>query len=543
MFPTTLGAMNEAAEAEGVRSRRGWNSMSHGVDLLAPLRRAGIAGIACAALGPWALAGEQGAPPTFVRVETAEHSFTPLHSYAAGKTETGALFFGGLDGMGMHVIFGGTEPAFPVKAYSRSIHLYDDSTETLYSGGVDHLPDSIRRALLVSNIPHHQIGGTLYLFGGYGAELDGSDWTTRATVTAIDLARVEAALRAGEPVPAKAFNVQPSPASQVTGAVAMRMGPYVALIGGHDFSGDYAGVGTPGSNQEYVQRISLFDPEQSMATPAETVVGLANELFRRDMNASPATLPDEQGVDAPGMVIHGGVFNGIFPWLTPVTYRLGDARAEDHVDVEMRMNQYEGPRASFWSESARENRFILFSGLSSHDWNEQTGDWTFNFSTPWTSEITQQRIIAGEWVGDPEGGTRGAPPPVIDTVVGQMPLPLVNGELILNPRLPLAPNGQVLLDELPSSEILLGRIYGGLAAAMPGDAPPTFPSGSIYEIYLVVGVRGDADRDGRVDSQDLSYLLSVWRSKETRVDFNLDGRVDGLDLAFLLGAWGNDTPG
>lgn len=501
----------------------------------------------CAVIGAGAMicaadAAMAEAPQTSFRIEQSSQTFTPLQSHAHGKTATGQLFFGGLSGMGLHPFFV-QEIAFPVKAYNREIYLFDDDTGSLFISDIAHLSDDVRRALTVSNVPHVQYGDTLYMYGGYGATLDGADWTTRETLLEIDLPMIEAALRAGQPAPEAAFNVVPSAAAQTSGAVIIKMGDEFVILGGAIHEGDYGGVATTTFFQEYTRDARVFDRNAGMATPDRTLLSpQADELNRRDMNASPAQLPDGNGGVVDGFVINGGVFNGIFPWFNPVRYAKTDAEVQEDGGIEQWMNQYEAPRASFWSASNGENRFVLFGGISSHTWDG--AEWTFDFNAPWTPQITQQRMIDGQWMGQElVNGFSGQTVTVIDEVIGEMPAPISNTDLVLNRLIPTNENGQILLDQMPANEVLLGRIYGGLWAAMPGNNVPTYASSTILDVYVTTGVRGDITRDGVVNSNDLAALLGAWGESDTVTDLNLDGVINGADLATLLGLWGNDMPG
>jgi len=78
---------------------------------------------------------------------------------------------------------------------------------------------------------------------------------------------------------------------------------------------------------------------------------------------------------------------------------------------------------------------------------------------------------------------------------------------------------------------------------------PASPPGLFYEVEytdttvsFVVHRDLDLTRDFRIDSADLSALLTSWGriidTPEQTPDFNRDGLVDGADLGVLLGAWG-----
>ncbi|MDY7108564.1 MAG: dockerin type I domain-containing protein, partial [Planctomycetota bacterium] len=47
----------------------------------------------------------------------------------------------------------------------------------------------------------------------------------------------------------------------------------------------------------------------------------------------------------------------------------------------------------------------------------------------------------------------------------------------------------------------------------------------------------DMDGDGKVDVDDLLFLLGEWGREDSPADLNCDGIVDTADLLYLLGAW------
>lgn len=52
-----------------------------------------------------------------------------------------------------------------------------------------------------------------------------------------------------------------------------------------------------------------------------------------------------------------------------------------------------------------------------------------------------------------------------------------------------------------------------------------------------LGIPGDINNDGTVNSIDLAYLLADWGTSLLRSDFNHDGIVDAADLGTLLANW------
>jgi hypothetical protein len=124
-----------------------------------------------------------------------------------------------------------------------------------------------------------------------------------------------------------------------------------------------------------------------------------------------------------------------------------------------------------------------------------------------------------------------------EVIIGRTPLPFTNTHLLLQDNIPHNANGQVMLDDMPHNEVLLGKIYGGLFAQEPGAAPVTFASSTVYKVYISVGVRGDANKDGIVNFSDLNAILSQFGGPGSS-DLNLDGVVNFTDLNTVLSNFG-----
>lgn len=470
------------------------------------------------------------AQPMSVRVEVAEHSMPPLHSYAMGEVGDWAIFFGGISGMGLHSLLGGgapgtLPPSFPVKVFSTRIIALNMTTGETLTDEIEPLPASVRLALTVTNIPNVQVGGSLLMYGGLGPTEDGSDWDTRNTVTSINLPAVLEALQAGQHVPASAFTQQAAPDGRVAGGIIVRLTEQrYALIGGSLFIGDYAGNTSFLNN--YSEKAHLFDAGVSISAPTDTFE--TPTLHRRDMNALPMTYPDRKNGVRPGFAIAGGVFqNGFFVWENPLYYRDGDPTVTDEYVFIQHMNQYEAGAISFYSARLDENRQVLFGGISNQRYEE--GEFVPDILVPWVTDITQIRVQGGVYLDE--------------TVVGQTPLPTTNVQTLILPNVPRLENGQIDLDALPANEVRVALLPGGLRAAEPAGAPFTYASGDVYEVYITFGVRGDVTRDGVVNSADLAQLLTSWGAEQSVADLNFDGVVNGADMATLLALWGNSTPG
>lgn len=461
-----------------------------------------------------------------VRVEASTIPFTPLQSYAYGKVSQDVLFFGGVSGQGMHHLGQSAGVvAFSLPVFSDRIHLVDQVEGAIYTGAVGHFSTEMRDLLRFTSPGFVQYGDKLYIYGGYGPLSNGTEWFTKATMVEIDLPSVRNALRNNLPIPEAAFSAHACPAGQVAGTAIVRLGERFALIGGSNFTGDY-GLGKVGGQpfeNFYSDSVQIFDTTVSMTEPIQTFYD-PYWLHRRDMQALPITL-GPAGSTRPGFAVPGGVFIGPFPWENPLVFGLGDAEVTGDENFIQKMNQYESAHVSFYSENNNVNRLVLMGGLSFQIFDE--GEFYYDFLVPWVREITELTLSTnGEWFHDSE------------MIIGHFPQPTTNGHFVLRPNIPVNSSGQVLLDQMPHNEHLLGRVFGGISAVVPGPEPDTYASSTVYNVYVTVGLKGDVNKDGVVNFADFSMVLGQYGTAGPEADMNLDGVVDFTDLSLILANYG-----
>ncbi|MGP1309131.1 MAG: hypothetical protein ACTS27_02910, partial [Phycisphaerales bacterium] len=248
-------------------------------------------------------------------------------------------------------------------------------------------------------------------------------------------------------------------------------------------------------------------------------------LRRRDGNVLPITVPDGNGGTKPGLIVAAGVFrNGFDIWEEPLIYGVDDSAVYFEEFILQKANQYETANLSLYSAAADENRIVIFGGITKYLYDEDFG-WFDPFTFPWTDQINEFSLINGQMVADSE------------VIIGRTPLPFTNNHLLLRDYVPHNENGQVLLDQMPHNEILIGKTYGGLFAQEPAPAPTTFASSTVYNVYMTVGVPGDANKDGIVNFGDLNLILSQFGAAGS-ADLTLDGIVSFADLNVVLSNFG-----
>ncbi|MCC6906320.1 MAG: hypothetical protein IT430_00135 [Phycisphaerales bacterium] len=397
-------------------------------------------------------------------------SFVPLQSYIMAEAGGDLLFFGGLSGMGFHSRARDGRTTFPSEDFNREVYLYDLDTQTTLSASISTLPSPLSEFLVATNAQGVQYGETLYLYGGYGPAPSAQSWATWDSVIQIDLAAVRQAILDGADLPESAFTVRHSAEAQVAGGAIIKLGPYFALVGGSNFTGNYGDEAT--FSNVYSNEIHLFDPAASLVNPIRTYTD--DQYHRRDGNVTPVML-GAAGNQRAGFLVHIGVFkpgNEILPevWEHPLIFDSQSRQVTLDVNFTQMMNQYEAPRVSFHSAARGENYIITLGGLSGANWDGQ--QFVRNMTIPWVIDVTMLKMRDSAVVSE--------------TVVGATLKPVTNAELVPNPDLPHNALGQVDWDALVAGEVLLGHFYGGIQATNPGNSAVTEASPRVYAVYATI---------------------------------------------------------
>lgn len=411
-----------------------------------------------------------GAQISNVRTEGTSAAFEPLQSYCMGETQGDLLFFCGLSGMGFHSRARDGRTTFPTEAFNRSVYLYNPQTQTTRSATISTLSTALQTFLTATNAQAVQSGDRLYIYGGYGPVVDTQSWATWDSIIEIDLPAVRDAILNSLDLPESAFILRNAPAARVAGGAMVKIGPYFALVGGSNFTGNYADP--PNFANDYSNAIHIFDPGVSLTTPIRTYTD--DQYHRRDGNVTLVTL-GLPGNQRPGFLQHIGVFkpgNEILPevWEHPLIYDTQSRQVVLDVGFTQMMNQYEAPRVSFHSARQGKNYIITLGGLSGANWDGL--NFVPNIHLPWVTDVTMLTMADTSVVGE--------------TVVGAALKPVTNAEFVLNADLPHNALGQVDYDALVAGEVLLGHFFGGIEAANPGNSAQTHASNLVYAVYATI---------------------------------------------------------
>jgi len=292
---------------------------------------------------------------------------------------------------------------------------------------------------------------------------------------------------------ARLFKMVQHPLLQVTGGELIKSGDDFFLVMGQKFMGRYFAFGSglpPGTTQEYteeVRQITLVPGRFEILNIARLSQADRSELHRRDLNVE-VTFDAVSGRQVIG--IYGGVFKTGGPggFEKPILFDPEDGtfRVQDH--ARQLFNGYATSVIPVWSEQAGIMAQVFFGGIGHgvyHTHKEVLG--LDNDGMPFVSDIsvlTHSRD--GTWseyvLPDPVPGNQ---------------LLAANSVFVPVPELrrkgAIGPENIVQIDKFTDGQrVMIGRIYGGILAAMPqppkhvekGDEVPTEATDKIFEVYI-----------------------------------------------------------
>jgi hypothetical protein len=467
--------------------------------------------------------------PFSVQLRAAKiEGFPGIHS-EAGAMHEGLLVLMAGRRNGMHV-FPPERAATQVQAFPRteaneSIYVIDPAKSVLVgSANIDKLPESYQEQLRATNTQYTEDGGWLYIVGGY--TYDGESMKTLDRVTAIDLAALIEAVKAGQPLDeafATAHMVQASNlALAVTGGELQKLGDQFLLIFGNRFDGLY----TPGESvavQTYSESVRAFGFGLDVSSGApklavtfagsDPAVGTQQDpegpYHRRDGVIEPAI--DTQG--KPRIAVYGGAFKGgrMEGYTTPIyidadsAAPLGFSITEDKATTQL-LSQYKCGVIQTYDGAAAVMYTTLFGGISQYYWDPASGSLKRDpidlangvDGLPFIDSVSTMRLSNSSAAGTTGGGTQTAqflhegqsfPPADARPQCGgdtKVDATLLGTETVFfdAPGVPAYDNGVLRLDQITAPTVV-GYLVGGIAATAPYSVKgPTCASDIIYTVTL-----------------------------------------------------------
>jgi len=390
--------------------------------------------------------------------------------------------------------FSSTPDNFPPLQQNTIVYVVDPKKGTVKTKSLldptSHLSRTQIDTLSTTAAQYYQVGNTLYVVGGYGVDTSSGQFSTKSTLSAIDVPGLIRWVESGSSkVTAAEYIRQTShPLLQVTGGYLSQTDPHspFLLIFGQNFTGYY----TSGSNGNYTQQVRPFkiiDTGRSLSVQPEKQPTPNPNYRRRDLNVIPIIQKGSQSYNQ-AFVALSGVFTldtGI--WTVPVTIQSDGssfmADPSSPTSFKQGMNSYASAHAELFSKETGDMYILLFGGISYLFVSGGTID--SDSEIPFINSVTtvqidshgnfQQYLMENEY-------------PVILSQFVNPGNPLLFGagaRFFPADNLPTFTNGVFSLDNLGSSPIVLGYIVGGIQSTLANTNTQADSAASPY-IFSVI---------------------------------------------------------
>ncbi len=346
--------------------------------------------------------------------------------------------------------------------------------------------------LSVTAPQYHQYHNTLYIAGGYGVDTARDTFSTKDTLTAIDLEGVIHWVK--DPYPGEQFasyiRQVSNPIFQVTGGFMTRVNKDLWLL---VFGQNYKGAYVPGKNgiyTEQVRRFKVSDDGFNLEVKVKESEPKDRDpnYRRRDLNVMPI-IYETLGLPVRGFLALSGVFTPSGgAWTVPVliTYDGEPSMAdpEDPETFKQAMNNYDCANIGLFSEERKSMYVLLFGGISYGFFKD--GKLKTDDELPFINQITAIRI-------NPEGKfsqhkLHASYPRIFSTGTNPGNRLLFGAEARFIPvdNTPTYTNGVIEFDKLGKRSQLIGYIVGGIQSTVPNTTAynETAASPYVFEVFL-----------------------------------------------------------
>ena len=419
--------------------------------------------------------------PSFAQVAPFEITLEPIaisglggiQSYSFGQANGKWLIVGGrLDGLHQRQPFA----AFDVAGHNNQLIVVDPVSLQKWSAPLTSLPTGIQEQLSSTNMEFHQEGDYLYCIGGYGYSATEGDHTTYNKLTAIKVSDVINAVINNTNF--SSFFRQITDAQfQVNGGRLRKINTTYYLLGGHKFIGRYNPMGPnngPGFIQEYtdsIRKFNLTDDGTTITITHLTPHTDSVNLHRRDYNAESQILPNGNE----GITMFSGVFQQTadLPFLNSVTVDANNYTVNN--SFQQYYNHYHCPALPIYSALNNEMHTVFFGGIA--QFYDNAGTLVQDNNVPFVNTIAR--------VTRNSSGTMAEYklPIEMPSLLG------AGGEFIPNLTFPHYNNEVFQLDNLTTTNTLIGYIYGGISSTQANiffinTGTQSSASSQIFKVYI-----------------------------------------------------------
>ncbi len=415
-----------------------------------------------------------------------------LQSYAWASYNGQWLFLAGRTN-GLHD-FSNTDDNFPPTAQNTDIYVVNPATGTTYSRSLYDPSSGLTQeqidTLSVTSPQSEWNGDTLYITGGYGVITATGQFSTKDTLTAINIPGLMSWVINPSPGQTAAQYIRQisDPVFQITGGDMFQIDDdIILLVFGQNFTGFYFDESN-GMYSEQVRRFRLKDDGVNLdvkflpAKPDEK----KNYYRRRDLNIVPAIF-HQGGSYQPGLIAFAGVFTldtGV--WTVPVEIdRHGKPHMEKpHKAFKQAMNHYQASNLELFSKKSKDMYSVLFGGISYGF--IQNGAFQVDEEIPFINEVT---TIKRDNHGNYTQYLMNSSYPVILSTQSNPGNQLLFGagsHFFMAEDMPVFSNGVVDLDALGANPTVIGYIVGGIQSTLPNTNVITDSTASSYIFKVTI---------------------------------------------------------
>ncbi len=386
------------------------------------------------------------------------------------------------------------DSSFPPNQQNTNVYVVDLKNKKTYQRSLldesSFLSQTEVDSLSVSSAPFTQVGKTLYVIGGYGIDTNSGVFSTKDTLSAIDIdGLIHWVVNPSSKETAKGYIKQISdPIFQVTGGYLNQDNTHTSfvLIFGQNYQGSYSPT-SDGAYTEQVRRFRLIDNGKTLAVFAKEYKNQNADYHRYDGNVVPIVQKkNNQYVNS--YVALSGVFTPtVGVWTVPVFIDLlGNASMADPDSsntFKQGMNNYTCANAAFFSKKTSSMYISLFGGISYQTCAD--GICTPDAELPFTNNVTMISI--------PPKATmkqylmNGTYPTILSTFAnpGNPLLFGTSAQFIPSSSLPLFSNNVISIDGVADGAFL-GYIIGGIQSSIDNTFSMSDSAASpyIFSVFL-----------------------------------------------------------
>jgi hypothetical protein len=429
--------------------------------------------------------------PYQIRIEQDNFSLpNGLQSFAYATHEDKWLLLAGRTN-GLHN-FNEDTNNFPPNKQNTTVYVVDPKNQRVYSKPLDDPYSGLTQhqidTLSVTSPQFYQWEKTLYITGGYGVDTATGLFSTKATLTAINVPKLMHWVIHSKPHSTAAEHIRQisDPIFQVTGGYMTRVNQDLwLLVFGQNFMGYYL----PSSNGAYTEQVRCFQIQDNgidlhaFPKPSESP---KPAYRRRDLNVVP--IIQQAGYEEESSYV---ALSGVFTisggaWTVPVNvYEDGTTFMADPNDpntFKQAMNNYASPTFGAFSKNTGSMYITIFGGISFGYF--QNNVFLTDSELPFINQITTIQMDAAgqftQYLMDNEY-------PVIPNAVNGNPLLFGAGaQFIPVDTLSTYENGVVKLDEIHAFKSFIGYIVGGIQSKLPNTNTSADSAASpyIFKVYL-----------------------------------------------------------